>query len=111
MYDISTLQQMNREATEQASQENQEPYVIWDKAEIESFPPFPFPLLGDYVAPGWKMIHEYFVDSSGFGTEDEPALTAEAFIKLLKPGRGYGITGEGQFQVYVGEFVQTRRAR
>ena len=75
-------------------------------------PSFPFPFLGDYVPPGWtKTDEEWFVDSSGFGQESEPALTVVAFKKVLAeyvhdfPGRGFGITSAGQFQVYVAAYA------
>lgn len=59
---------------------------------------------------GYKLIDELFVDSSGFGSEDEPALTPDNFEKkLLELLNEHGqlnatITGAGQFQVYVGLF-------
>ena len=33
---------------------------------------------------GWKLIDEHFVDKSGWGASDEPALTPSQFIKLIK---------------------------
>jgi len=59
---------------------------------------------------GYKMVQEFFVDSSGFGTDGEPALTFKAFLGQVKAGFYYGITRVGQFQVYIGEFVKTNRA-
>jgi hypothetical protein len=59
---------------------------------------------------GYKLIEELFVDSSGFGSPDELALTREQFEKkLLELLDQHGqlnatITGVGQFQVYVGLF-------
>jgi hypothetical protein len=53
---------------------------------------------------GFKRVNHYFVDSSGFGTESEPALTQEQFLKKIRKGFYYGITSVGQFQVYVGEY-------
>jgi hypothetical protein len=37
-------------------------------------------------------------------TPGEPALTQGQFIDRMKPGMGYAVIEEGQFQVYVGEF-------
>lgn len=48
--------------------------------------------------------NEYFVDSSGFGRDDEPALTPDQFLKKVKKGRYYAITGQGLFQVFIGEY-------
>lgn len=51
-----------------------------------------------------KSEQTYLVDTSGFGLEDEPALTARQFLKKVKKHKYYGITEQGQFQVLVGEF-------
>lgn len=57
-----------------------------------------------------KHIETFFVDSSGFGRESEPALTYPSFLKRLealkkKNKKLYGaLTGIGQFQVYVSIF-------
>lgn len=61
-------------------------------------------------AKGYKLLKEFFVDSSGFGAEDELALTVDQFNRELKQfitkhGKATAkITGAGQFQVYVGLF-------
>lgn len=63
---------------------------------------------------GYELIQELFVDSSGFGADDEPALTQNRFMNELSRiiaennGRVYAtITNAGQFQVYVGLFKKT----
>ena len=53
---------------------------------------------------GYVETNEYFVDSSGFGCEGEPALTPNQFLGKVKKGRYYAITGQGQFQVFVAEY-------
>lgn len=58
----------------------------------------------DKTPDGFTETNEYFVDSSGFGSEDEPALTPDAFLEKIKAGKYYAITGQGQFQVYVTEY-------
>lgn len=52
----------------------------------------------------WKLIETLLVDNSGFGQDDEPALTIEQFYKEILAGRGYGVIDAGQFQVQVGVF-------
>jgi hypothetical protein len=106
MYDLATIQAMNRDASRIACQKNLVPYVVWE-GDKNLFPPFPFPKLGDYIPKGWKKVNEYFCDSSGLGSEDEPALTIREFKNKLVVGRGYAITSEGQFQVYVGEYIRS----
>ena len=57
---------------------------------------------------GFMEVKSHFVDSSGFGAEGEPALTALQFLARVKAGRFYGITGQGQFQVYVTEYEKIK---
>jgi len=63
---------------------------------------------------GYDLIKEFFVDSSGFGADDEPALTVTQFERdLLNEIEDSGgvvyssITRAGQFQVYVGIFKRS----
>jgi len=60
---------------------------------------------------GFKRVNIYFVDNSGFGTDSEPALTAQGFLNKVKQGYYYGITSIGQFQVYIGEFIKDNRTK
>ncbi len=64
---------------------------------------FKAPLI-DNCPDGFIEIQDYFVDSAGWGREDEPALTAEQFLAKVKAGKFYGITAQGRFQVYVTEY-------
>jgi hypothetical protein len=105
MYDLSTLQAMSREAAREAAKAHSVPFVV-EKEDLKAMPPFPFPNLGDYVPKGWKKVNEYFVDHSGFGGDNDPALSVNQFIKKLVVGRGYAIIEVGQFQLYVGEFIK-----
>jgi hypothetical protein len=57
---------------------------------------------------------EYFVDSSGFGSSSEPALTSNQFLSEISseikdnPDKKFysALTGVGQFQVYVSLFYK-----
>ena len=83
----------------------------------------PVPFLGDYVPRGFKRLHvrdtfgeryghgtadgeALLVDSSGFGSRGELALTVQEFAEFtqLHPGYAYGILEAGQFQVVIGVF-------
>ena len=46
----------------------------------------------------------FFVDKSGFGQPGEPALTLKEFGALARPGFGYGVVEDGQFQCHIGVF-------
>ena len=92
------------------------PFVYDSVEDIE--PPFPFPSLAgnfedepDDLADGWEATGtEWFVDASGFGADDELALTPKQFAGELRryvaenPTHGFALTGVGQFQVRVGAF-------
>ena len=62
---------------------------------------------------GFELIDNLFVDSSGFGSDSEPALTVDSFRSQLtrivkEHGAVYStITNQGMFQVYVGLFKKT----
>ena len=63
------------------------------------------PLVGDEF-PGHVEIDTLLVDTSGWGSENEPALTQRQFRskvdKLLEDGPIYmGVVKYGQFQAYV----------
>jgi hypothetical protein len=67
---------------------------------------FPFPFLGPHIPKGWHRTgNEFFVDSSGLGSDGEPALTIRAFVKKLRPGYAYAVIEAGEFQLYVAEFT------
>ena len=55
----------------------------------------------------WSLIDILLVDNSGFGQENEPALTIKQFYKQIKAGLAYGVVDAGQFQVQVGIFKKT----
>jgi len=64
---------------------------------------------------GFELIKEFFVDSSGFGLEDEPALTRAQFLTKLEALLStHGmltakLTNIGQFQIYIGLFKRVKR--
>ena len=60
---------------------------------------------------GYTLVNSYFVDNSGFGSEDEPTLTPANFLAKVKAGFFYGIIEQGQFQVYIGEFKKIAKPR
>ena len=57
---------------------------------------------------GYCLTKTYFVDSSGFGQEGEPALTFPNFLKQVKKGHYYGIIEAGMFQVHINEYQKTK---
>lgn len=103
MYGLETIIAMNKKAGSYAKKNEVVPLVArYDKDEAV----FNCPDLGNYIPKGWKEVAKYFVDNSGFGMEGESALTCGQFQDNIKGGRGYAIVETGQFQVYIGEFIE-----
>lgn len=69
------------------------------------------PQVNDATTKGFMEVNEFFVDMSGFGTEDEPAMTISNFLKEVKKGMFYGIKEAGQFQAYVGEYKRNEQSK
>jgi len=87
-----------------------EPYVYDDLDGLETDEgPFPFPIITNVLlSDEWEPTDQtWFVDSSGFASAGEPALPQDRFRKKLiayvreHPDHGFGLSGVGQFQVYV----------
>lgn len=110
MLSIQYIRAESDRAARLAAKAKKEPYVVYDEQEVESTSSWPFPFIGHYEPAGWEKLDELFVDSSGFGSESEPALTQRAFraklLEYVKASETYGfaITEVGQFQCYVGVF-------
>jgi hypothetical protein len=110
MHSPGYIRQLQQEAAERACATQLQPYVAFDRSEVESWPPFPFPELGDFIPHGWELEAELFCDASGLGSPGEPALTAEQFkaralqLRDDDPGVGFAIRESGQFQLYVGVY-------
>lgn len=91
-----------------AAKSGKEPYELWP-GEVNRMPPFPFPNIGDYRPTGWELVDTLLCDKSRFGSPSEPALTVAQLLERLRPGFGYAIIEEGQFQVVVGEFEHVKK--
>lgn len=78
---------------------------------------FPFPIMTDLLlSNNWEPTEQkWFVDSSGFGRDDEPALTMDDFRQQLleyiqqHPNHGFALSGVGQFQTYVTAYRRVDR--
>jgi len=103
MMSLSQIHELSDSAARKARRHDKRPYIVWP-GDTERMKSFPFPFLGSYTPKGWKLVETYFVDATGLGNSNEPALTIDAFRSKLKPGMGYAIVEAGQFQVVVGEY-------
>jgi hypothetical protein len=109
MLSTESIEQESRRAARLAAERDMKPFTVWAE-DLRKWKggrcQLPFPALGSYKPKGYKLVDTLFVDSSGFGSENEPALTYNQLINRLVVGRGYAILKQGQFQCYVGEFVR-----
>ncbi len=109
MMSLETIEHMTREAAREACEQQEKPYMVWPE-DIVAWKegrglPIPFPMIGDYVPEGWEPEgDELFVDTSGFGSSNEPALTITQLLDKLEVGRGYAFVRMGQFQAYLQKF-------
>jgi hypothetical protein len=114
MMSLEAIQQLSDEQAEIAAADGKVPYVPFDTAEINRWSTkCPIPNLGSYEPEGWERCDRdewFFVDKSGFGRSDEPAMTLSQFVAAiarydaLHRGYGYAIVEEGQFQIYIAPF-------
>ncbi len=110
MFSPSTIRNLSDRAARDAARKHKTPYVPFNRAEIEAAVRFPFPFIGSFRPKGWKLVDTWFCDSSGFGSDDEPALSVRQLkTKLIEHVEctkqyGYAIVEAGQFQVHIGVF-------
>ncbi len=106
MMSLAQIADLSDEQAERAAKRGSVPFMVWaeDLPRWKSGKPLPFPNIGSYEPPGWREVRRLFCDKSGFGGPGELALTMEEMLDQLKPGMGYAIVEEGQFQIYLGEF-------
>jgi hypothetical protein len=119
MMSAAAIRNISRQAAARAARNHQTPFIMEQEDLDETGRVLRhIPFLGNYLPKGFEKVDEYFVDSSGFGKEGEPALTFRQFCAKVRQngsGYGYGITEAGQFQVYIGVYskngsVSERRA-
>jgi hypothetical protein len=114
MMALSEIKRISDQAAKSAAISKKEPYVPFDETEIKDTR-FTIPMLGSYVPKGWVQVESLFCDTSGVGTDNEPAMTLNQLkSKMLEYAKkkgtyGYGITEEGQFQCHVGVFEKEKQ--
>jgi len=116
MLSLGAIRAINEEIATLAARKRRVPFVPDAPEDVDRWPPFPFPNLGYYEPPGWEVTDQnWFIDKTGRGDEDEPALTVRRFRKELRhyigesPGDGFAITEEGEFQAVISAFRQRIR--
>jgi len=111
MMSLQAIIALNQEIAVEAAQDGLVPYVPFNTDEIDYWPPIPFPNLGFFGPDNWEKTEQsWFVDKTGQGRSNEPALTVDQFKRELRSyvrenlGHGFAITEEGPFQVYISAF-------
>jgi len=118
MMDLATIRELSREQARRAARSRLRPFVVTVE-DLEDWraglaaghnPRWPFPNIGTYVPHGWKESERapLFCDKCGDGDGGRSAST-EDLLAWLRVGYGYAIVEEGEFQLYVGEFVPPNR--
>lgn len=110
MMSLQTLQYLNKQAARTSRRNGTVPVGIESLADLDRMPPFPFPMIGDRRPKGLKLVTQWFVDTSGCGSDDEPALSISQLIAKLRdtwqyhPEYRYALIECGQFQGSLGVF-------
>lgn len=106
MYGLATIRRMNAEADAEARPDGKKPVSL---ERISGFGKEQIPYLGDACADfdtDYTRLETLFVDISGFGRDDEPALSLKQFKDkletLIKENGAILVALEevGQFQGY-----------
>jgi len=139
MMDIETIVAMNKKQGRKAKRNGRAPTQFEEEDIIQAEEGLLTPLkkitnLGNYIPKGWKRFNTnelkdqlglpydwkfldnggLFVDSSGFGSDNEPALSVrqclETISKLfrIRGDLGFAICSEGQFQLTIGVYEEDK---
>lgn len=119
MLDYSQIRDASEKAGRKAKRAGTKPLSIRQYTG-ENFKQFckKIPFLGDYTPQGWDTIdaiQDIFVDSSGLGGDNEPAISLAQFkrkldnFKLSGDNYGFGVSEAGEFQVYIRVYRPDRR--
>jgi hypothetical protein len=119
MWDLATLNTINAEMTRKARAKRTQLIALKSEKDVDDLldgKNGPLPNVGDYVPTGWEeAMTPLFVDSSGFGSPGERALTITQLRARLKelvaenPAYKYGVVSQGQFQLHLGVFTRTKK--
>jgi len=101
MMSLEAIEYENKKAEDRARKNRSKLFVAQTDGDVNIEDA---PYIGDYIPEGWRQTETFFVDSSGMGGQNEPALTFNQLIAEVKKGYGYALISVGQFQVYIAEF-------
>jgi hypothetical protein len=102
MMSIEMIKELNAKRGKEAQVYGKMPFMLYTEEQKNFLDKIPN--IGDFRPKGFKFLRELFVDASGFGAEDEAAMTFGQFVKEAQIGKAYAIIEAGQFQVRIAEF-------
>ena len=113
MMSAETIRCQNRQQAVKAANEGVLPLILEEEDLGEPLNEVArrIPVIGSLKPKGWEEVESYFVDSSGIGQANEPALTFPHFLHKVRdagPGYGWAITSTGQFQVHITQFRRVK---
>ncbi len=106
-----TINRVNDEQADNALKFHEIPYTVWP-GDVDDWRngkrlPLPFPHIGHHEPDGFTADGDpWMVDSSGFGSPGELALTQDQLFDKLQTGKAYAIVEAGQFQLYIQQFTK-----
>ena len=91
-------------------QEGLVPYVPTGSEELDGFPPFPFPTVGNILPDGWELAGQRWLVQTGNSDGDGLAMDRDDFKRSLAgyirrhPGHGFAVVEEDDGEAVVAAF-------
>jgi hypothetical protein len=94
----------------QTAEEGIVPYVPTGTEELDGFPPFPFPVLGNILPDGWEPSGQRWLVRTGNSDGDGLAMACDEFKRSLgryilkHPNHGFAVVEEDDDETVVAAF-------
>ena len=91
----------------EAVSDDLKPFIPFTEYELDSFPPFPFPTLGNFTPDGWERTGTTWRVRTRRSGGDREALSCGTFKLRLggyireNPGHGFAVVDEDDCEVVV----------
>jgi len=86
------------------------PYILGGTDELDSCPPFPFPVVGNILPDGWELAGQRWLVQTGNSDSDGLAMECDEFKRSLSgyvrrnPGHGFAVVEENEGEAVVAAF-------
>jgi len=94
----------------QAVEEGIVPCIPSSTDDLDSWPPFPFPVVGNILPDGWKPAGQRWLVRTGNGDGDGLAMECDEFKRSLAgyirrhPGHGFAVVEQDECEAVVAAF-------